>query len=203
MSVRAAMPSLHSAQFVAGATKLRDLPADQGREIAFTGRSNAGKSSALNRLTGHTGLARVSKTPGRTQQLNVFALDSRHRLVDLPGYGYAKVPETLRQHFAQLLTDYLRSRRSLCGLVLLADIRQGLKQEDQELVRARSDIPILVLLSKADKLGRGAQRMQVTAVARTVPENCYILPFSAHTGEGTDEARARVETFLRDRSAAP
>ncbi|MDA8360780.1 MAG: ribosome biogenesis GTP-binding protein YihA/YsxC [Gammaproteobacteria bacterium] len=193
------MSSLHDAAFVAGAARLVDLPADYGREVAFTGRSNAGKSSALNRLTGQTHLARVSKTPGRTQQLNVFALDGGHRLIDLPGYGYAKVPEALRRRFAGLLEGYLRGRQSLCGLVLLADIRQGLKDEDRNLIGARTDIPILILLSKADKLGRGAQKAGVLAVAKAVPENCYVLPFSAHTGDGVDEARARVEAFLRDR----
>ncbi|MDA8390063.1 MAG: ribosome biogenesis GTP-binding protein YihA/YsxC [Gammaproteobacteria bacterium] len=192
------MLSLHDAAFVAGAARLADLPADYGREVAFTGRSNAGKSSALNRLTGQAGLARVSKTPGRTQQLNVFALDGGHRLIDLPGYGYAKVPEALRRRFAGLLEGYLHNRQSLCGLVLLADIRQGLKDEDQNLVRARGDIPILILLSKADKLSRGGQKARVLAVAKTVPEHCYVLPFSAHTGDGVDEARNRVEAFLRD-----
>ncbi|HUW98044.1 MAG TPA: ribosome biogenesis GTP-binding protein YihA/YsxC [Acidiferrobacter sp.] len=191
------MPDLHDAAFIAGAVKLRDLPPDTDYEVAFTGRSNAGKSSALNALTGRAGLARVSKTPGRTQQLNVFALDAGHRLIDLPGYGYAKVPQALRQTFLTLVYDYLSERRSLQALVLLADIRHGLKAEDRALLAARVDLPILVLLSKADKVNRGERAKQVREAAKAAPENAFFLPFSAHNNEGVEEARAMILGFLK------
>ena len=190
------MPTLRDAVFLLGAPRVRDLPPDIGAEVAFAGRSNAGKSSALNALTGQTGLARVSKTPGRTQQLNVFALSPGHRLVDLPGYGYAKVPQALRHTFLALTADYLEKRRSLKGLVLLADIRQGLKAEDHTLLQSRNDIPILVLLSKADKINRGERQRIVRELAKVAPETAYLLPFSAHTGEGLEETREIVLQWL-------
>lgn len=190
------MPTLHDAAFVAGAVRLQDLPADAGHEVAFAGRSNAGKSSALNTLTGRAGLARVSKTPGRTQQLNVFALDLEHRLIDLPGYGYARVPQGLRQSFLTLTARYLTERRCLKALVLLADIRHGLKAEDQALLQQRADLPILVLLSKADKINRSDRNKQAREMAQTAPENAFLLPFSSHSGEGVAEARAIILDFL-------
>ncbi|WP_298135175.1 ribosome biogenesis GTP-binding protein YihA/YsxC [Acidiferrobacter sp.] len=183
------MPTLRDAVFVLGAPRVRDLPPDTGVEIAFAGRSNAGKSSALNALTGQNGLARVSKTPGRTQQLNVFALSPGHRLVDLPGYGYAKVPQALRHAFLALTTDYFQIRRSLKGLVLVADIRQGLKGEDHALLEGRADIPVLVLLSKADKITRGERQHRARELAQGAPETATLLPFSALDGTGVEEAR--------------
>ncbi len=197
------MPNLHDATFVAGAVRLRDLPPDTGYEVAFTGRSNAGKSSALNILTGRSGLARVSKTPGRTQQLNVFALDASHHLIDLPGYGYAKVPQALRQGFLTLISDYLSERRSLQALVLLADIRHGLKTEDRALLAKRADLPILVLLSKADKVNRSERAKQTREMAKSAPSNAFFLPFSAHSQEGVEEARALVLGFLKLDDRAP
>ena len=190
------MPTLRDAVFLLGAPRARDLPPDTGAEVAFAGRSNAGKSSALNALTAQTGLARVSKTPGRTQQLNVFTLSHDHRLVDLPGYGYAKVPQALRHTFFALTTDYLEHRRSLKGLVLLADIRQGLKAEDHTLLQSRNDIPILVLLSKADKINRGERQRILRELAKVAPETAYLLPFSALTREGLEETREIVLQWL-------
>lgn len=190
------MPTLHDANFVAGAVRLQDLPPDAGHEVAFAGRSNAGKSSALNILTGRAGLARVSKTPGRTQQLNVFALDTDHRLIDLPGYGYARVPHGLRQSFLTLTARYLSDRQCLKALVLLADIRHGLKAEDWALLRHRADLPILVLLSKADKINRSERNKQTELIAEEAPDNAFLLPFSSHSGEGVAEARAMVLGFL-------
>lgn len=191
------MLDLHDAAFVAGAVRLQDLPFDGGREVAFTGRSNAGKSSALNALTGRAGLARVSKTPGRTQQLNVFSLDPGHHLIDLPGYGYAKVPQALRQSFLALISEYLTHRQSLRALVLLADIRHGLKAEDHDLLRSRADLPVLVLLSKADKVNRSERAKQAREMAKVAPDNAYFLPFSAHSNEGVEEARALILGFLK------
>ncbi len=190
------MPTLRDATFLLGAPRVRDLSPDTGAEVAFAGRSNAGKSSALNALTGQTGLARVSKTPGRTQQLNVFTLSPDHRLVDLPGYGYAKVPQALRHTFLALTTEYLARRASLKGLVLVADIRQGLKSEDHVLLQGRTDIPVLVLLSKADKVNRGERQRLTREMAKIAPETAYLLPFSAHTNEGLEEARDMVLQWL-------
>ncbi|WP_297446291.1 ribosome biogenesis GTP-binding protein YihA/YsxC [Acidiferrobacter sp.] len=190
------MPTLRDAVFLLGAPRVRDLPPDIGAEVAFAGRSNAGKSSALNALTGHTGLARVSKTPGRTQQLNVFGLADDRRLIDLPGYGYARVPQALRHTFIALTTEYLERRQSLKGLVLLADIRQGLKTEDHMLLQSRTDIPILVLLSKADKINRGERQRTLREMVKIAPETAYLLPFSAHTGDGLEETRDTVLQWL-------
>ena len=197
------MPTLRDAVFLLGAPRVGDLPPDTGAEVAFVGRSNAGKSSALNALTGQTGLARVSKTPGRTQQLNVFALSPGHRLVDLPGYGYAKIPQALRHTFLTLTADYLARRRSLKGLVLLADIRQGLKAEDHALLHNRNDLPTLVLLSKADKINRGERQRLVRELAKIAPETAYLLPFSAHAGDGLEETQAIVLEWLGLAPSAP
>ncbi len=190
------MLRLADAAFVAGAAQLADLPPDHGWEVAFTGRSNAGKSTALNALTGKTGLARVSKTPGRTQQLNVFALDAAHRLVDLPGYGYARAPEAVRAALGALVSAYLRRRRCLKALVLLADIRRGLNDDDRALLTARGDLSLLVLLSKADKVGRGERARQTARVREEAPQHARVLAFSAREREGIEIARAWVLGFL-------
>ena len=126
----------HKAEFLLSVAKLSQLPADTGYEVAFAGRSNAGKSSAINVLTNNQQLARTSKTPGRTQLINFFSLDSMHRLVDLPGYGYAKVSRQTKQQWDALLDDYLRSRQSLVGLILLMDCRHPMKEFDNQLIRS-------------------------------------------------------------------
>lgn len=192
------MAALADAHFVTGATAIAGLPADCGYEVAFTGRSNAGKSTALNRLTGHVGLARVSKTPGRTQQINVFAIDAGRRLIDLPGYGYAKVPPPVRRRLAALTRRYIAERQCLRALVLLADIRHGLKTEDHALLATRPDLPALILLSKADKLSRQTRAARVLAVTAAVGSHGLVLSFSALDGQGVDDARAWVEGFLAD-----
>ena len=134
------------------------FPADEGAEVAFAGRSNAGKSSALNAIAGRKDLARTSKTPGRTQLINFFALDGAQRLVDLPGYGYAKVPERIREHWQELLTRYVEARASLVGLVIVMDSRRPLTDFDVQMLdwsRSATALPAHVLLTKADKLSRG------------------------------------------------
>src|SRR5690348_18444642 len=123
-----------AARFATSAPDPRRLPPDTGAEIAFAGRSNAGKSSALNAICDQTGLARTSKTPGRTQLLNVFALDADRRLIDLPGYGYAKVPEKMREHWRHMIDEYLRERESLRGIVLIVDSRHPLKEFDRQML---------------------------------------------------------------------
>ena len=147
------------ATFLISAAKVDQCPDDQGYEVAFAGRSNAGKSSALNTLT-HASLARTSKTPGRTQLLNFFSLDDDRRLVDLPGYGYAKVPIPLKQHWQRHLEAYLGSRESLKGLILMMDIRHPMTDFDQLMLdwSVASHMPMHILLTKADKLTYGAAK---------------------------------------------
>ena len=143
--------------FLTSVASIRGLPADRGREVAFAGRSNAGKSSAINALTGRRHLARTSRTPGRTRLINFFELDEERRLVDLPGYGYAKVPRSMSREWGALVGKYLESRESLAGVVVLMDIRHPLTELDATLLdwcRA-ADLPVLAVLTKADKLARG------------------------------------------------
>lgn len=153
----------NQARFVTSAPDIRAMPADTGIEIAFAGRSNAGKSSALNTLTRQKNLARTSKTPGRTQLINVFELANHQRFIDLPGYGYAKVPEAMKRQWQYALAEYLQHRESLRGLVVLMDIRHPLRDLDQYLIQwaVDSQIPVLGLLTKADKLKPGARNATV------------------------------------------
>ena len=157
--------------FVMSAPDIRHLPSDTGIEVAFAGRSNAGKSSALNTLTNQKSLARTSKTPGRTQLINLFEVADGKRLVDLPGYGYAEVPEEMKRKWQRALGEYLEKRQSLQGLVVLMDIRHPLKDLDQQMIEwaVDSNIAVLVLLTKADKLASGARKAQLAACARRVP----------------------------------
>jgi GTP-binding protein len=152
-----------SASFVTSAPDITKLPPDTGIEIAFAGRSNAGKSSALNTLTRQKALARTSKTPGRTQLINVFELDSGERLIDLPGYGFAKVPMAVKEKWQKALAEYLQKRDSLKGIVVLMDIRHPFRETDQELIYWAADcgIPVLALLTKADKLKQGPRKSTV------------------------------------------
>lgn len=158
------------ATFMLGAASASQFPTDDGYEVAFAGRSNVGKSSALNVLTGQRGLARVSKTPGRTQQINFFTLDAQRRLVDLPGYGYAKVGEEQRRAWAHLVDTYLNTRECLRGVVLLMDIRHPLMDFDVQMLDwcRHSQKPTLVVLTKADKLSRSQAVQTVGQVERAV-----------------------------------
>ncbi len=163
------------AEFLKSAAKVSQLPPDEGYEVAFAGRSNAGKSSALNCLTGNRRLARISKTPGRTQLINLFTVkDPDHRLVDLPGYGYAKVAMQTKMDWQENLAHYLEVRTSLRGLVLLMDIRHPLKDSDQTLLRwaIARNLPIHLVLTKCDKLSRN----QVQHALQTVEAHCKQLP---------------------------
>ena len=161
------MPLFKNAKFYTTVNHLKDLP-DTPAEIAFVGRSNAGKSSAINTLTGHTRLAYVSKTPGRTQHINFFSLSNGHYMVDLPGYGYAQVPEAVRAHWVQLLGGYLQTRTQLIGLVLVMDARHPLKELDKQMLDffASTGKPVHILLSKADKLSKNEQIETLAAVRR-------------------------------------
>lgn len=195
---------LQGAQFVLAAHRIDQLPPDEGAEVAFAGRSNAGKSSALNALTAHKSLARTSKTPGRTQQLVVFALGTDTRLVDLPGYGYAKVPEALRKHWRDEIDAYLRLRRSLRGVVLIVDIRHEMKEFDRLMLGfcAATRLPCHVLLTKADKLSRGQAGAALQSTRKLFTGEGWDATaqvFSSSAGTGVDEARAAVMTFMERR----
>ena len=190
-----------AAHFLNSINSLAQLPPDTGQEVAFAGRSNAGKSSALNALTGQRQLARVSKTPGRTQLLNFFQVEPERYLVDLPGYGYAQVPDAIRRHWRLLLEHYLRERLALRGLMLLMDIRHPLTPLDRQLLDgcAHRPLPIHVLLTKADKLSRGAAQaalQQVQRMLKTDYPGASVQLFSAPTGLGIDEAQARLDEWL-------
>ena len=190
------------AQFLKGVARLSALPADAGVEVAFAGRSNAGKSSVINALTGRTALARISKTPGRTQQINFFVLeDEEHRLVDLPGYGYAKVPLAVKRQWAGLVEGYLSARRSLEGVVLLMDARRPFTDADSRLMEwcVHAGLATHVLLNKSDKLSRSAgARVLADARKRLAPlgDEHQAQLFSATRKTGTDELGARLDTWL-------
>ena len=182
------------AYFEKGVAKLSQLPSEDGYEVAFAGRSNAGKSSAINELTSNSQLARTSKTPGRTQLINYFKLDDKRRLVDLPGYGYAKVSKQTKEQWGRLLDAYLQTRQSLQGLVLLMDIRHPLKEFDQQLIAwsYAVELPIHLLLTKSDKLKRGAALQTLHTVQKFISRHYPEFPvsiqlFSAlkHTGVET------------------
>ncbi|TKD43885.1 ribosome biogenesis GTP-binding protein YihA/YsxC [Azotobacter chroococcum] len=189
------------AAFMLSAARVEQCPADDGREVAFAGRSNAGKSSALNTLT-HASLARTSKTPGRTQLLNFFRLDDERRLVDLPGYGYAKVPIPLKQHWQHHLEAYLGSRRSLAGVVLLMDIRHPLTDFDRMMLdwAGASGMPMHILLTKADKLAFGAAKNALLKVRQDIRqgwgEGVSIQLFSAPKRQGIEEAHGVLAHWL-------
>ncbi len=197
-----------AAAFVTAAHRLVQLPPDEGTEVAVAGRSNAGKSSALNAITGKAALARVSKTPGRTQQLVVFELEPGRRLVDLPGYGYAAVPTTLREHWGTELRRYFETRAALRGLVIAMDIRHPLRDGDRAMIAlaAARGLPIHVLLTKADKLGRGAAGTQLAAVRKGLTDLvgglATVQLFSSPKRTGLDEARRRIVDWLADDSGA-
>ena len=212
------MPNpLQGAQFVLAAHRISQLPADQGAEVAFAGRSNAGKSSALNALTNHKGLARTSKTPGRTQQMVAFSLPPTQidgvslepRLIDLPGYGYAKVPLEMREHWKLEIDAYLHQRRSLRGLVLIVDIRHPLKEFDRMMLEFcfATQLPCHVLLTKADKLSRNQAMQALAALRKQFADNsphATAQIFSSSANTGVDEAREAVMTLLRTpRETAP
>lgn len=197
------------AQFLTSVASLRDLPADGGREVAFAGRSNAGKSSAINALTGRRDLARTSRTPGRTRLINFFSLDDGRRLVDLPGYGYAKVPRAMSREWGILVGGYLESRESLAGVVVLMDIRHPLTALDQALIEwcLAADVPVLAVLTKADKLARGRRAVALSEVCEHLSgrgDLTDVIAFSATRPIGRRELSDRLDRWLvRGRSPEP
>jgi GTP-binding protein len=190
----------HHARFLLSVPDPRQAPPDTGFEVAFAGRSNAGKSSALNSLTGRRGLARTSKTPGRTQHLVFFELDGERRLVDLPGYGYAKVPDRIRARWGQGMETYLSDRQSLQGLILLMDVRHPLTEFDHQMLRwcAHRHMPVHILLTKADKLKYGPAKSTLLKVGARLADqpNLSVQLFSALKGTGVEEARQVLDDWL-------
>jgi GTP-binding protein len=193
-------PHYNNATFLTSAPTLADLPQDSGIEVAFIGRSNAGKSSALNTITGIKGLARTSKTPGRTQMINFFSLDEHRRLVDLPGYGYAKVPLAIKKRWQKNTNEYLQTRNCLKGLVLIMDIRHTLKEYDQQCIEwaTNSRTPIHILLTKADKLSRGAAINTLLAVRKALAQcpQVTIQLFSSLNKMGLEEALIQLDSWF-------
>lgn len=189
------------ATFYTTVNHLRDLPQHGGREVAFVGRSNAGKSSAINALANHTRLAFTSKTPGRTQHLNYFALGDNNYLVDLPGYGYAKVPPDVQQHWEGLLSQYLQGRQALCGLVIIMDARHPLRPLDEQMLDwfAPTGKPVHILLTKADKLSRQQATHTLKQVRMWLAEHfpaCTVQLFSSLKKSGMDEAEAIIASWF-------
>ncbi len=201
------MPSwnYHVTHFVTSAPDIRHLPDDTGVEVAFAGRSNAGKSSALNTLTQQKSLARTSKTPGRTQLINLFEVAEGVRLVDLPGYGYAEVPEEVKRKWQKSLAEYLEDRQALKGLVVLMDIRHPLKDLDQQMVTwaVASDIPVLILLTKADKLASGARKKQLAMVREAslaFMGDVQVELFSSLKKMGVDKLSQKLDSWFSEYS---
>ena len=190
--------NFNTATFLTSADAFHQCPMDQGAEVAFCGRSNAGKSSAINALTSQRKLARTSKTPGRTQLINFFEIDETCRLVDLPGYGYAKVAEVVRQRWRALLEAYFHERRSLAGLFITVDARRGLNDLDQVMLSwsRAAEVPAAVLLTKADKLSRQAGRQRQRETAATVPEDVPLILFSSPARQGLEAAREQLLVWL-------
>lgn len=197
-----------NAKFFTTVNHLKDLP-NTPAEIAFVGRSNAGKSSAINTLCSHTRLAYVSKTPGRTQHINFFELANGNFMVDLPGYGYAQVPEAIRAHWVKLLGDYLQTRKQLIGLVLIMDVRHPMKDLDKQMLDffALTGRPVHILLSKADKLSKNEQIKTLAAVKKTLQpfmerQTVSVQLFSSLKKQGVDEVNSVVSGWFDNFSSA-
>jgi len=195
------MSAYPQVRFLTSASEAAQFPPDAGGEVAVAGRSNAGKSSAINAIVQRKGLARTSKTPGATRLVNFFELEAGQRLVDLPGYGFAAVAGSMREHWGRLIEAYFRRRGSLRGVIVVMDVRHPLKDQDWDmlaLARSRS-LPAHLLLTKADKLGRGARLAACTAVRRQAGEGVTVQLFSALSGEGVAEARSALKRLLAAR----
>ncbi|MFZ7129495.1 ribosome biogenesis GTP-binding protein YihA/YsxC [Avibacterium avium] len=191
----------HKTHFLMSAPNIRVLPEDSGMEIAFAGRSNAGKSTALNALTNQKNLARTSKTPGRTQLINVFEVEPFYKLVDLPGYGYAAVPEQMKIQWQKALGEYLQKRECLGGVVILMDIRHPLKDLDQQMIEwaVSADLPVLLLLTKADKLSQSAVSKQVKMVREAIlpfQGDVQVEAFSALKKQGIDKLARKLDSWF-------
>lgn len=191
----------HNARFITSAAEVHQLPQQSGREVALVGRSNAGKSSALNSLTGQKKLARTSKLPGRTRLINLFQVAEQAYLVDLPGYGYAEVPDSVKKIWQQTLTSYLHQRQQLQGVVLLMDCRHPLKPLDQQMIQwaVSRPLPLLILLTKKDKLTQSAYQRQECSVRQALlafKGDIEIMGFSALKGWGVEWLQQQLDRWL-------
>ncbi len=191
---------LRKAEYLISVHNRSQLPPDRGREVAIAGRSNAGKSSLINRLCNQKSLARTSRTPGRTRQLVFFRLEEDCHLVDLPGYGFARVSGDLKRHWKGLIQGYLEKRQALAGLVIVMDVRHPLKEGDVELANwaGGRGLPLHLVLTKADKLGRGKQNEALMKVRKLVDENVGVQLFSATSGQGAEDVEAVMSAWLLD-----
>jgi len=191
-----------NATFLLSAPSLEHAPEDTGLEVAFAGRSNAGKSSAINTLANNKTLARTSKTPGRTQALNFFTLDDdQRRLVDLPGYGYAKVSEKVKKKWQQYMTEYLHKRRSLCGLILVMDIRHPMSPFDVDMIDLcqQTNRPLHILLTKSDKIKKGPANSTLHSIAKTLGDmgvEASLQLFSSHKKTGIEDVHGVLNEWL-------
>lgn len=192
------MSQFPDAKFILSAASPDQFPSDSGKEVAVAGRSNAGKSSAINVIVNRRQFARTSKTPGRTQLVNFFELREDRRLVDLPGYGFAKVAESVRQNWAFLLEAYFEQRKSLSGLILVVDARRALTDFDRQMLSLAEsvDIPVHVLLTKADKLGKAQAAAILGEVREELGDAASVQLFSALKKQGVEESRDILEGFL-------
>jgi GTP-binding protein len=198
-------PDYRGAQFMTSAAKLHQCPPDEGWEVAFAGRSNAGKSSAINSLTGNRKLAKTSKKPGRTQLINFFELSDSQRLVDLPGYGYAKVPLAVKKEWTKQLENYLAKRQSLRGMILLMDVRHPLQPFDEQILgwALAAQMPVHILLTKADKLKKGPASASLLTVRKALKDQEDLVSvqlFSALKHTGHKELIAVLDHWLTDMS---
>ena len=192
------MSQYPEAHFIKSANALSQFVPDTGAEVAFAGRSNAGKSSAINIIVNRRQFARTSKTPGRTQLVNFFSLQGEQRLIDLPGYGFARVSAKMRAHWRGLMADYFEARQSLQGLFLIVDIRRQITAFDEQVLAFAEQVslPTHVLLTKADKLKRGQAATALLQVRRNLGDVATVQQFSALTRLGEDEARTKLDEFL-------
>ena len=198
------MSQYPDAQFLLSADAPAQFPPDAGVEVAVAGRSNAGKSSAINVIVNRRQFARTSKTPGRTRLVNFFGLREGQRLVDLPGYGFARVSDEQRDHWGDLLQQYFEHRTSLSGLILVVDVRRQLMEFDRQMLAFSSyvDLPVHILLTKADKLKRGQASRALLEVRQAAGPDASVQLFSATTRQGLDEARQVLERFLHPPDAS-
>ena len=192
------MSQYPEARFITSANVAKQFVPDTGVEVAVAGRSNAGKSSAINVIVNRRQFARTSKTPGRTQLVNFFSLRDEQRLVDLPGYGFARVSDAMRDHWGELLSEYFRIRGSLKGLLMIVDIRRKLKDYDRQMMAFAEevDLPVHILLTKADKLKKGQAATALLEVQKEAAGRATVQQFSALTRAGENEAREVLERFL-------
>lgn len=198
-------PKYRDAEFLTSASRLSQCPEDSGWEVAFAGRSNAGKSSAINSLTKNHKLARTSKTPGRTQLINFFSLSEQQRLVDLPGYGFAKVPKAVKEEWTRQLENYLAKRESLRGMILLMDVRHPLQPFDQQMLdwALAANMPVHILLTKADKLKKGPAKNTLLKVRSGLAAHAELVSvqlFSALKHTGHEQLVAVLNAWLTDAS---